>query len=61
MKRMLFSIAACLLMAGAAFAQPSQPSYEIGGTVFSNDAMRTSDFFTLSQQQFNFGLSLIHI
>lgn len=55
MKRMLFSIAACLLTAGAAFAQPSQPSYEIGGTVFSNDAMRTSDFFTLSQQQFNFG------
>lgn len=54
MKRLLFSLAACLT-AGAALAQPSQPSYEVGGALFSNDALRTSDLFSLSQQQFNFG------
>lgn len=56
MKRMLFSIAALLAVTTAAFAQPQHSyDYELGGAVFSNDALRTSDFFTLSQQQFNFG------
>ena len=30
-------------------------NYEIGGSVLTRDALSTSDFFTLSQEQFNFG------
>lgn len=51
MKRIFLSLAVALTAA----AVQAQPSYEVGGAVFSNDAMRTSDFFALSQPQFNFG------
>lgn len=54
MKRILFSVAALFAMSGTALAQQT-PVYEIGGLVLQNDALRTSDLFTLSQQQFNFG------
>ena len=52
MKRLLLGI---LLLAAAAPAAAQQAQYEIGGAVFGNDALRTSDLFNLSQQQFNFG------
>ena len=52
MKRVLLSI---MLLAAAATASAQQVQYEIGGAVFGNDALRTSDLFNLSQQQFNFG------
>ena len=54
MKRFIAILCGALLVAASASAQ-EKPTYQIGGSVFSNDAMTTSDFFTLSQQQFNFG------
>ena len=54
MKRFIAILCGALLVAASASAQ-EKPTYQIGGAVFSNDAMTTSDFFTLSQQQFNFG------
>ena len=53
MKRLLLSI--MLLAATGIAAAQQQVQYEIGGAAFGNDALRTSDFFNLSQQQFNFG------
>lgn len=53
MKRTILTACAMLLLCGSAAAQGAQ--YEFGGLVLSNDAMSTSDFFSLSQQRFNFG------
>lgn len=53
MKRVLFTCAAALLLAGTAVAQPY--SYEVGGMTLSNDALSTADLANLSRQQFTFG------
>ena len=53
MKRTILTACAVLLLCSGAAAQGSQ--YEFGGLVLSNDAMSTSDLFSLSQQRFNFG------
>lgn len=53
MKRSILAVGAVLLLCGSAAAQ--EPQYEFGGLVMSNDAMSTSDLFSLSQQRFNFG------
>ena len=53
MKRIIYIVCGALLLAGTATAQ--RPSYALGGLHFSNDAMTTSEIFSLSQQQFNFG------
>ena len=53
MKRTILTACAVLLLCNGAAAQGSQ--YEFGGLVLSNDAMSTSDLFSLSQQRFNFG------
>ena len=53
MKRIIYIVCAALLTVGTASAQGV--SYALGGLHFSNDAMTTSEIFSLSQQQFNFG------
>ena len=53
MKRILYMVCGALLLVGTASAQ--RPSYQLGGLHFSNDAMTTADFASLSHQQFNFG------
>ena len=57
MKRLLITLAGILLAGGMVQAQvnPNNYNYELGGMVLSNDALSTSDLFTLSQEQFNFG------
>lgn len=55
MKRYLFTWIAAGLLGGAAVAQPSNYEYALGGAALTRDALSTSDFFTLSQEQFNFG------
>lgn len=57
MKRLLITLAGIFLLGGATQAQvnPSNYNYQLGGMVLSNDALSTSDFFALSQEQFNFG------
>lgn len=54
MKRIITLFVGALLLTASATAQ-QRPTYQIGGALFSNDAMSTSDLFTISQQQFNFG------
>ena len=54
MKRILYMLCAMVLAVGTAQAQPQGYSYALGGSAFTNDALSTSDFFSLSQQQFHF-------
>lgn len=53
MKPTILTACAALLFCGSAAAQA--PQYEFGGVALGNDAMSTSDLFSLSQQRFNFG------
>ena len=54
MKRILYMLCAMVLAVGTAQAQQRNYSYALGGSAFTNDALSTSDFFSLSQQQFHF-------
>ncbi|MBQ2729096.1 MAG: outer membrane protein transport protein [Alistipes sp.] len=55
MKRWILIIGMAVAAWGGVEAQQMHYNYEIGGSVLTRDALSTSDFFTLSQEQFNFG------
>lgn len=57
MKRALFTIGLLLIgwSIAPAQAQSGRYTYDLGGMVLSKDALSTSDFFSLSEEQFTFG------
>lgn len=55
MRRFSLVIVAAVCSVWAASAQQNNSQYEIGGVLFSADAMSTSDMLSISQTQFSFG------